>query len=86
MKYFDAHCHIQFPPYEEDRAELLLAMREAQIGGLIVGVDRDSSEKATTLADGTTLFASVGLHPNDTPDEAFDTDVYRALATKTSLR
>ncbi len=80
MKYFDAHCHIQFPPYDEDRQQLLQSMAEGQVGGLVVGVDKDSSEKAIALADGKTLVASVGLHPNDTPDEVFDVAFYRTLA------
>lgn len=80
MKYFDAHCHIQFPPYEEDRTALLGSMRDNEVGGLIVGVDLDSSKKAIALADGKTLFASVGLHPNNTSDDVFDIEAYRALA------
>lgn len=80
MKYFDAHCHIQFPPYDTDREALLASMKEEGVSGLIVGVDKDSSEKAIALADGKTLFASVGLHPNDTPSEVFDEEVYEGLA------
>lgn len=80
MKYFDAHCHIQFPPYDEDREALITSMKEGGVGGLVVGVDRDSSEKAITLSDGKNLFASAGLHPNDTPDEVFDIEAYRQLA------
>lgn len=65
MKYFDAHCHIQFPQYEEDRGELIDAMNQAGIGGIVVGVDLASSKKALDLVqDAPTLFASVGLHPN----------------------
>lgn len=80
MNYFDAHCHIQFPPYDEDRADLIASMKEQGVGGLVVGVDRDSSEKAIALSDGETLFASAGLHPNDTPDEVFEYDAYKKLA------
>lgn len=80
MKYFDAHCHVQFPPYDSDREELLASMKAQEVGGIIVGVDQDSSEKAITRADGSTLFASVGLHPNDTPNEVFDEEVYERLA------
>lgn len=80
MRYFDAHCHIQFPPYEEDRDALLHSMQERGVGGIIVGVDKDSSQKALELSDGKTLFASVGLHPNDTPDEVFDEAWYEALS------
>lgn len=65
MKYFDAHCHIQFPPYDDDRAELIDAMAAQAIGGIVVGVDLPSSQKAIELVQShPTLFASVGLHPN----------------------
>lgn len=80
MKYFDAHCHIQFDAYDEDRDAVLTSMREAEVGGLIVGTDRDTSAKAVALADGKTLFAAVGLHPNDKPGEGYDDAYYRALA------
>ncbi len=81
MKYLDAHCHIQFDVFDADREELIASMREEQVGGLVVGVDRVSSERAIRLAEQHgSLWASVGLHPNDTQDEGFDMDVYRELA------
>lgn len=81
MKYFDAHCHIQFPQYEEDRAAVLTSMQEAEVGGLVVGTDSSYSQGAVDMADGKTLFASVGLHPNDKPHEGYDDAFYRKLVT-----
>jgi len=81
MKYFDAHCHIQFPPYDEDREQVIAAMREQGIGGNVVGVDLASSRAAIALAerhDG--LYASIGLHPNDAPEEPFDAAAFAELA------
>ncbi|MBU0750355.1 TatD family hydrolase [Patescibacteria group bacterium] len=79
MKYFDAHAHIQFPQFDEDRVELLSHMQEKGIGGIVVGVDLPSSQKAIQLAEESeTLFAAVGLHPNHT-DEEFDVEVYKKL-------
>ncbi len=86
MKYFDAHCHIQFPPYDTDREELVSVMQEQGIGGNVVGVDLASSRAAVALAemhDG--LFASVGLHPNDTPEEPFDMEAFAGLAAHPSV-
>ena len=80
MKYFDSHCHIQFDAYDEDRDAVLASMQEAGVGGLIVGTDSVSSKKAVTLADGKSLFASIGLHPNDKPNEGYDDAYYEALA------
>ncbi len=81
MKYFDAHCHVQFDAYDEDRDAVLASMREAAVGGVIVGTDRTTSRLAVKAADGVTLFASIGLHPNDKPGEGFDDAYYAALAT-----
>jgi TatD DNase family protein len=81
MKYFDAHCHIQFDAYDADREALIASMQEQEVGGMVVGVDYDSSQKAVVLAQQhDSLWASVGLHPNDTLDEMFDINAYRTLA------
>lgn len=81
MKYFDAHSHIQFPPYDEDRDALIASMKEQEIGSIVVGVDMDSSRKAIALASAhENLFASIGLHPNDTPEELFDREAFLELA------
>jgi TatD DNase family protein len=50
MKYFDAHCHIQFDMFDEDREDVLRSMQEQEIGGLVVGVDLESSKKAVAMA------------------------------------
>jgi TatD DNase family protein len=72
MKYFDSHCHIQFDAYDSDRAEVISRMKEAKVGGLIVGCDKNSSLVAIDLVrDIPEFFAAIGQHPNDT-DEAFD--------------
>ena len=80
MKYFDAHCHIQFNAYDEDRAEVVARMKDAEVGGLIVGVDLATSKLALEMvADEKEFFASVGLHPNDT-DEPYDAEAFDELA------
>ncbi len=94
MKYFDAHCHIQFPEYDGDRIAVLERMKDAQVGGLVVGVDEESSQAAVTLVEShknTTpmnLFASVGLHPNDISqsNSPFDVSVYEKLASRPEVR
>jgi len=85
MKYFDAHAHIQFPQFDEDRVELLAHMSEQGVGGIVVGVDLPSSQRAIEMAEGTdTLFAAVGLHPNHT-DEEFDMETYTKLASSPAV-
>ncbi len=85
MKYFDAHCHLQFPHYDEDRDSVLSRMREYEVGGLLVGTDLAYSKGAVSLADGKTLFASVGLHPNHVSDEVFESTAYETLAGENTV-
>lgn len=87
MKYFDAHCHIQFDAYDVDREELIRSMEIEEVGGMVVGVDLESSKKAIALAEQhDSLYAAVGLHPNDVLLESFDMDTYRALAAHPKVR
>ncbi|HEV7121552.1 MAG TPA: TatD family hydrolase [Candidatus Paceibacterota bacterium] len=81
MRYFDAHCHIQFDAYDADRDALIASMDEQEVGGMVVGVDYVSSQKAVALAEQhDSLWASVGLHPNDVHLEEFDATTFRSLA------
>lgn len=81
MKYFDAHCHIQMSEYDTDRAEVMARMAEDEVGGIVVGADRASSEAAVVLVQNKpSLSAAVGLHPNDVQLEAFDTELFDRLA------
>ncbi len=87
MKYFDVHCHIQFDAYDADREELIASMQQQEVGGMVVGVDYDSSRKAVALAEQhDSLWASVGLHPNDVLEESFDMNAYRTLAAHPKVR
>lgn len=80
MRYFDAHCHIQFDPYDPDRDAVIARMQEQDVGGLVVGVDLDSSVKALSLSEKLPdFYAAAGLHPNYVLDERFDEDSFRAI-------
>lgn len=81
MRLFDAHCHLQLPQYDADRAEVLARMREQDMGALVIGVDYETSKAGLELATGCDfLWAAVGLHPNDNLDEHFDISKYLSLA------
>jgi len=81
FKLFDSHCHLYMPQFDADRAEVLARMQEAGMGAVVIGVDYASSTKALELArQHDFLWSSVGLHPNDTPAEAFDMEKFEALA------
>jgi len=62
----DAHCHPQFPQYDQDRDEVIKRGLAAGVKMICVGTDYQMSVAAVELAtkyDG--VWASVGLHPND---------------------
>ena len=63
--YFDAHAHVQFPAYDEDRAAVLRRAREAETWMVNVGTDLQTSRDAVALADHAHegVFATVGIHP-----------------------
>jgi len=55
-------------------------MAEEGVAGIVVGVDKVSSEEAVLLATKYEhLWASIGLHPNDTPHEDFSSEQYASL-------
>ncbi|MDE1944299.1 MAG: TatD family hydrolase [Patescibacteria group bacterium] len=84
-KYFDAHCHLQFPAFAEDREEVIARMEERGVAGVVVGCDYVSSQAAVALAERHEhLYAAIGLHPNHESEEAFDPAAYRALAASAS--
>jgi TatD DNase family protein len=80
VKYVDAHCHLQFDQYAQDREDLIARMREEGIAAIVVGTDAETSREAVALAEKHEhLFASVGLHPSSA-GEAFPGEKYRELA------
>jgi TatD DNase family protein len=80
MELFDSHCHLQLPQYKDDAPEVLARMQTAKMGAVVIGTDYETSKTAVELARlHDFLWASVGLHPNDNPDEAFDAAAFEAL-------
>lgn len=70
MEFFDAHCHLQLPQFDADKAEVLARMVESKTAGIVVGVDLATSKAAIELAERYDfLWAAVGLHPQDNLDE-----------------
>jgi len=81
VKYIDAHCHLQFAQYDEDRDALAIEMQEEGIMGIAVGCDLDSSRKAVELAQKYEhIYASIGLHPNHETNEQYNAKFYQDLA------
>jgi TatD DNase family protein len=68
--------------YDEDREVLLTKMQDEAVGGLVVGVNYASTEKAIALVEKhDQLWASAGLHPNDTEKEEFDEKLFKEFLT-----
>ena len=80
-KYIDVHSHVSFPQYDHDRGAVLDRMRYKSVKTITVGVDLESSKRAVEIAnqhDG--MYASIGVHPADNPEEGFNAEDYRELA------
>jgi TatD DNase family protein len=82
FNYFDIHSHLNISPLLENKDEIINTMRQSGMGTITVGVDYDTSKLAVDFANENPdiLWATVGQHPNDNPDEAFDYDKYLELA------
>ena len=61
---FDAHCHLQFEAFDEDREEVLERAREAGVRGLMIA-DYDGERRglAAELSQRAGIYATAGLHP-----------------------
>ena len=65
MKYIDIHCHLDSEDYNSDREEVLVRMREREIGAITIGADLESSKKAVEIAEqNENIWACIGAHPN----------------------
>ena len=67
MKIFDSHCHLDDRSFTSDFQEMLQRATTANVHRmLVVGIDRNTSDRAVALAQAHPgLFASVGVHPHD---------------------
>jgi TatD DNase family protein len=73
MRYFDAHTHVQFAAFDEDREAAFARAREAGVGMNLVGTQKDTSQAAIDCAkshDG--VWATIGLHPVHTSQSHHD--------------
>ncbi len=64
MKYFDAHTHVNFVAFNEDRDAAIQRAKEVQVGMNIVGTQLDTSRNAVEIAEKhDNTWATIGLHP-----------------------
>ncbi len=77
-QYVDIHSHLNDKRYADDLPEVLARMREAGVASIVVGTDREMSERAIALAqEHGDLWATIGQHPTDKHEEEFDEEWYR---------
>lgn len=73
MKYFDAHTHVQFVAYNDDREEAIARAQRAGVVMNVVGTQQDTSAAAVELAErNEDMYASIGLHPIHTTKSYHD--------------
>jgi len=85
-KYIDVHCHPNLGALKKDQGDVIARMREEGVLGIVVGVDLESSREAVRLAgEHEHLYACVGLHPNYTQKEHFDTTLYGSLLRESKV-
>ena len=65
--FIDTHCHLQFQQFDEDREVVIQRAIQNEIDGMLtIGTDLKSSRDAIALSKKfAVIFASVGIHPND---------------------
>ena len=65
-KAIDTHAHLDFPQFDEDRAELIAQLKSEEIGVISVATDWESNQKVVDLAnDSDLIWATIGLHPTE---------------------
>ncbi len=67
LDHIDIHSHLNLSPLFEKRDEILVKMKEQNIGTVTVGIDLETSQKAITIAEENPehCWAIVGVHPGN---------------------
>ena len=70
MKLVDTHCHLDWNTFDPDREAVINRAAEAGVTRMItIAIDAASSRRAIEIADRyATVYAAVGVHPNDCAD------------------
>jgi len=64
MKYFDAHTHVNFAAFKDDRSEAIMRAQDAGVIMNVVGTQLNTSISAVELAEKHgNVYATIGLHP-----------------------
>jgi TatD DNase family protein len=73
MRYFDAHTHVNFAVYKDDREDVIERAKDAGVVMNVVGTQLDTSKAAVEMAGKHShAYASIGLHPIHTSKSYHD--------------
>src|SRR3989338_641069 len=75
MRYIDIHCHPQFAAYDTDRDEVVKRAFDADVGMIVVGTQKDTSQAGVELVNkypDKPIWAIIGLHPIHTSKSFHD--------------
>lgn len=87
--YIDTHCHLTFPDFTHDLAEVLARTTKAGVTQCIVpGVDGLSSQLAMDLANKHPgmLFASIGFHPYEASHETNVAFIEKTISGRPAIK
>lgn len=80
----DAHSHLNFSQFDDDRDEEIDAMKQDGIGTIAVGVDTETSKEVVKLArQYAHIWAVAGIHPTEA--HAFDFEELNSLVANASV-
>ncbi len=78
VRYIDIHSHQNDPVFDADKVEVFARMADAGVGAIMVGTDKEMSQRAIDCAEQfPNTWATIGQHPTDKHDEKFDEHWYR---------
>ena len=73
--FFDAHTHVQFGAFDEDRDAVIARAKDAGVRFVNAGTQKDTSRNAVELAERNEgVYAAIGLHPVHTGKSYHDAD------------
>jgi TatD DNase family protein len=79
MKYFETHCHLDFPNFGKDREQVINSCIKSGVEYFVnIGIDKTTSEASLALADKyEQFFAAAGYHPAEA--DSYDEETLRKL-------
>ncbi len=84
----DSHCHLNFDSFDSDRSTVLERAQQVGVGRVLnPGIDLPTSQASIDLAEKyKSVYAAVGVHPNDASSWNNETlDTLRALCKRSKV-